>query len=96
MVSTEVIQKINLVDGQFTASEASDVVEALIQEKINFHKVQRLQKLIGDCDSETGELSGRISELLKEKQKARHFFAEARKAGRNVVINGTLEISYED
>jgi len=96
MLLAEVTQKINLVDGRFTPSEASDVIEALIREKINFHKVQRLQKLIGDCDCETGELSGRISELLEEKQKAKAFFAEARQAGRNVVISGTLEISFED
>jgi hypothetical protein len=96
MVSTEVIQKVNLIEGEFTPSEANDIVDALIREKINFHKVQRLQKLIGDCDCETEELSGRISELLKEKQKARHFFTEARKSGRKLVINGTLEISYQD
>lgn len=96
MVATQVVQQINLIDGQFTPSEASDVMEALIREKINFHKVQRLQKLIGDCDCETGELSGRISELIEEKQKAKAFFAEARAAGRNVVINGTLEISFAD
>jgi hypothetical protein len=96
MVHTKVAQEINLIDGQFTPSEASDVMEALIREKINFHKVQRLQKLIGDCDSETGELNGRITELLEEKRKAKAFFAEARAAGRNIVINGTLEIAFAD
>ena len=30
-------QKIQLVDGTFTPSETSDVVIALLQEKINFH-----------------------------------------------------------
>lgn len=96
MVLTEVTQKINLIDGQFTPSEASDVMEALIREKINFHKVQRLQLLIGDDNCETEELGGRIAELQKEKQKAKAFFAEARRAGRNVVINGTIEISFVD
>lgn len=96
MVRTEVAKEINLINGQFTASEASDVMEALIREKINFHKVQRLQKFIGDCDCETGDLSDRISELMEEKQKAKAFFAEARAAGRNVVINGTLELSFAD
>jgi hypothetical protein len=92
----EVVQKINLVDGQFTPSEASDVMNALIRQKINFHKVQRLQMLIGDDDSETAELSSRIAELLEEQKKAKEFFIQARKAGRNVVINGTLEISFAD
>ena len=92
----EVIQKINLVDGQFTPTEASDVMNALIREKINFHKVQRLQMQIGDDDCETAELSSRIAALLEEKQKAKAFFIDAHKAGRNVVISGTLEISFAD
>lgn len=96
MVATKIFQKINLIEGEFSPAEASDVTGALIREKINFHKVQRLQKLIGDCDSETEDLSGRIVELLDEQQKAKAFFAEARKAGRNIVINGTLEISFAD
>ena len=29
---------INLVDGTFTPSEAHDVIQALIDQKINFHK----------------------------------------------------------
>lgn len=96
MVLTEAIQKINLIDGQFTPAEANDVMEALIREKINFHKVQRLQLLIGDDNYETKELGGRIAELQAEQQKAKAFFAEARAAGRKVVINGTLEISFAD
>ena len=96
MVITKVTQKINLIDGQFTPSEASDVMEALIREKINFHKVQRFQLLIGDSDCETEEHCGRIIELQQEKQKAKAFFAEARHTGRNVIINGTLEIAFAD
>ena len=42
---TEVIQKVQLVEGKFTPSEAADVVSSLISEKINFHKIQRLSSL---------------------------------------------------
>ena len=34
MVKTEVTHKLNLVDGVFTPSEASDVINGLIKEKI--------------------------------------------------------------
>jgi len=40
-VRPKTTQKINLVDGNFTVSEASDVVLTLLNEKINFHKLQR-------------------------------------------------------
>lgn len=94
MIATEVKQKINLIDGKFTPSEASDIIDALIREKINFHKIQRLQSWIGDENCDNEPLNGRIGELVEERKKARAFFKEAKQAGANLVINGTLEISF--
>lgn len=96
MVLTEVAQKINLMDGTFTPSEASLIIEALINEKINFHKIQRLQSWIGNENCDSHELNGRIIELTEELQKAKAFFDEARKEKTNLVINGTLDISFEE
>lgn len=96
MVVTEVLQKINLVDGQFTPSEASDVINALIKEKINFHKLQRLC-VTEHCEtSDTGHLDGRIGELTRERETAARFIKEARSAGKKITISGTLELSFED
>lgn len=96
MTSTEVTQKINIVDGCFTPSEANDVVEAMIEGKINFHKVRRLQQWLGDCNCETQDAKRRIEELTLEMEKAKAFFAEAKRAGRKVVIKGKLDFSFED
>lgn len=96
MTATEVSQKINIVDGCFTPSEANDVVEAMIEGKINFHKVKRLQQWLGDCNCETKDAKRRIEELTQEQEKAKAFFAAAQKAGRKVVIKGKLEFSFED
>lgn len=38
-IDAKTAQKIQLVDGNFTVSEASDIVQALLNEKINFHKL---------------------------------------------------------
>ncbi|NNF35851.1 MAG: hypothetical protein HKN68_17220 [Saprospiraceae bacterium] len=95
MVTTEVLQKIRLVDGQFTPSEASDVVSSLINEKINFHKIQRLGMFIHDEDEDAAELNGRVQELIDERKKAKAIIAEARAKGYNVKINGILEITFE-
>ena len=92
---TEVKQKINLVDGQFSPSEASDVVGSLINEKINFHKIQRLGMFIHDEDEDAAELNGRVQELMDERKRAKAFIAEARAQGYNVRISGTLEITFE-
>lgn len=95
MVINEVTQKIQLVEGKFTPSEAGDVVTALINEKINFHKIQRLSLKEGDEAANVNYPNGRIQELVTEKRVAKDFIKEARRQGYNVRINGILEITFE-
>jgi len=87
------MQKIQLVEGDFTVSEATDVIVSLINEKLNFHKLQRLSLSEGHSDADTKYPDGRIGELEREKDTAQAFLAEARKSGARIKINGTLEIS---
>lgn len=89
----ETIQKIQLVDGEFTVSEATDVVMSLIDEKLNFHKLQRLALSEGFSGADTEYPDGRIGELEHEKAVAIEFLKDARKSGAKITINGTLEIS---
>lgn len=87
------VQKIQLVQGEFTPSEASHVIMSLLDEKINFHKIQRLQVLSGDQKSVTGDLDDRITELEKEKEIARAFISQKRKLGQRLQIDGVLTLS---
>lgn len=89
-------QKIQLVKGEFTPSETSDIIIALINQKINFHKLQRLQLWEGNHECETDQLDNRIKELQKEKQIAREFIDKTRNLGQNLKINGILEITVAD
>ena len=86
-------QKIELVKGEFTPSEASDIIMKLIDIKINFHKIQRLQIWEGNHKCKTNQLDGRIQELEKEKEIAREFINSKRGLGLNLIINGTLKLS---
>lgn len=86
-------QSIQLVKGEFTPSEASHVIMSLIDEKINFHKIQRLQIWEGNHKCKTGELDGRIKELENEKDIVRDFINNMRGQGKNLNINGILEIT---
>lgn len=89
-------QKIQLVKGAFTPSEASHVIMSLIDEKINFHKIQRLQKWEGNYKSDTVDLDNRITQLIKEKEIARAFIADSISQNRNLNINGIIEISIDE
>lgn len=92
---TEVIQKVQLVEGKFTPSEASDIISALIKEKINFHKLQRLGRSEGNINADCTYPDGRIEELEHERIIAKEFIKMAREEGYNLKINGTLEIAFE-
>jgi hypothetical protein len=89
-------QQIQLVKGAFSASEASDIICALLDEKINFHKLQRLKLWEGSHGCQTSQLDGRIHELEQEKRVAREFIARVRESGRDLKISGTLEITLAD
>ncbi|WP_439151154.1 hypothetical protein [Winogradskyella sp.] len=90
----EAKQAVQLVEGLFKPSEASHIVNVLLEQKINFHKVQKLRLCEGNENSDTTYENSRIEELLKEKQIAKDYISIARKEGYNVVINGTLDISF--
>jgi len=85
-------QKINLIDGFFSATEAKDVLIALLNEKINFHKVKRLSITEGDLKDDCCYDSSRIDQLIKEKQIAIDFFNQVKSAGATLEINSTIEI----
>lgn len=89
-------QKIQLVDGTFSASEAADVILALLDEKINFHKLQRISWCEGDDCANTNYPDGRISELQNEKRIAKEFINSVRHEGKKLRIDGILNITLED
>jgi hypothetical protein len=86
-------QNINLVEGEFTPSEAAHIVSSLLNEKINFHKLQRLTLLEGNSDSQTNYVDNRILELENEKSVARAFISKMRKEGIKLRIDSTIKIT---
>lgn len=94
--STIVSQKINLIEGTFTASEVKDVITALIDEKINFHKLQRLSWCEGDMNANTAFPDDRIKELENEKKIARLFINQLKDQGKRFKMEGVVRITMLD
>ncbi|MFT6837446.1 MAG: hypothetical protein ACJAUO_002033 [Sediminicola sp.] len=86
-------QIVQLVKGVFTPSEAYDVMISLINEKINFHNLQRLQLWEENNGFDTDQLDGRIKELLEEKQNVIEIIEKFKGLGKDLKINGILEIT---
>jgi hypothetical protein len=89
-------QKINLIDGLFTASEASDIINSVLKVKINFHKFQRLSLTEGNDKEECAFDNGRIAELMNEQQVAKEFFSQARLSGKKLKMRSVIQIEIED
>ena len=89
---TPVAQKLRLIEGTFSAQEAMDLMNALLNEKINFHKLQRLSACEGNMGADTRFPDGRIKELEAEKQNARAFINVKEGGMKRFRINGTIEL----
>lgn len=84
---------IQLVKGEFTPVEASQIIMNLISEKINFHKIERIQIWEANHNSKTEHIDTRIEELEKEKLVTKDLINKAKELGAKLKIDGFLEIS---
>ncbi|SEK93633.1 hypothetical protein SAMN04487910_1516 [Aquimarina amphilecti] len=91
MVLTD--QKVKLMDGVFSPSEASDILNIFIDKKINFHKLQRLSITEQNCNDDTPQLYNRINELIKAKESIREAIMEARREGLALQIESDIQIT---
>jgi hypothetical protein len=86
-------QEIRLVDGEFTPSEACDIVNSLLEQKINFHKLQRLAMWEGNINANASFPNSRIDELETERNRFKEYMRIAREEGAMLKIKGNLEIT---
>jgi hypothetical protein len=93
MVAEQIVQKVALVNGKFLPSEASNMINTLIGERINANKIKRLHVNIGSEYCDVNQLNCSIEDLMHEKKALQQIVDEARAAGFKVVINATLEVS---
>ena len=94
MTITEVLQKINLLEGYYSTSEALDIMNQLIDVKINHHKLQILSRRINDENARTDFHDNRIKELMEEKAKLKSYISLAKTEGKQVQLNSQVEISF--
>jgi hypothetical protein len=96
LVQEKTTQKIDFINGIFTASEASDIINSVLKVKINFHKLQRLSINEGNDKEECIYDNGRINELVNEQKIAEYFFSQARLKGKKLKIRSVIQIEIED
>lgn len=83
-------QKVQLVKGEFTPHQASDVVMSLLDQKINFHKLKAIQLWEQNHNYDQEPIKNRIKQLEAEKVIASDFISKMMLEGKNLNIEGIL------
>ncbi|WP_047416578.1 hypothetical protein [Cellulophaga sp. Hel_I_12] len=86
-------QNIQLVKGKFTPEQASEVMMALLDQKINYHKIEGIQLWEKNHKNDQEPIFKRIKELEAEKQNVTKFISKMRAEGKEIQIKGTLQMS---
>jgi hypothetical protein len=89
-------QNLKLIEGTFTKAEALNIINNVVDVKINFHKIQRLSKTEGNINDECVYDNSRILELIESKSETKAFLRALESNGQNIRITSTVSISIED
>lgn len=86
------VLKINLIEGTFTSSEAADLINEMVDVKLNFHKLHRIAVTEGNENESCEEDNDRIEELTKCKIENREYLKEAKKSNRKFRVTSVVHI----
>jgi hypothetical protein len=89
-------QQLKLIEGSFSKREALNIINNVVDVKINFHKLQRLSKTEGNINDECTFDSARITELINAKADMKAFLMSLEANGYNIKIASTIHISIEN
>lgn len=95
MQSTKTVDsdlKISLIDGDFSAKDAKEILFSMLDKKINFHVLQRLMKTEGDHNDSCPGDSTRIDALRQSRAEVEELLSEASLLGYELEINSTIDI----
>lgn len=88
-------QVFKLIDGVFTPEEAGKVLTALINSKINHHNLEDFSNHIR-FNNDLSHSKKRVVELNEAKEKIKNLLEVAEANGLNLVVNSTIEISFNE
>ena len=90
------LHQLKLIEGKFTKREALNILNSVVDLKINFHKLQRLSRIEGNVQDTCVFVNSRITELIRDKSNAKEFLNSLDLGGRALKITSTIHISIED
>jgi hypothetical protein len=89
--TTDVKAIYDLVKGDFSPAEASEIIDDLFNTKINFHERKNFSRQIRFGSDDLHGLQ-RIKELKMARELANGLITEAKKSGKSLRVNSTISI----
>lgn len=88
-------EKLNLIDGVFSQSEAKEILMSLFKSKINFHNIKNWSsnERFGKDDEIAQE---RIPKLKEEIEKLQLILSEAKTQNKNLIVSSEINIILAD
>lgn len=83
-----------LITGQFTPSEAKEILLNLVNTKINFHKIKSMSSMVR-CNQLDADSELKILALEKAKEQLLATLQQASNENCNLNIESTINISFE-
>ena len=94
-IQNQTTEKVSLIEGTFSARDARQLLNALLDIKINYHKLKRLSILEGNDQDACIYDSSRIDTLIAQKEELRALFSEMNMEGKTLKIKGDITIEIE-
>lgn len=89
-------KQIKLVDGEFLKSQALEIISNLIDQKINYHKVEGLQMWESNHNIDKEPIHKRIDELKQEKIDLHAYIESLANDDIKLKVKGVLEVEIVD
>ncbi len=94
MATQESNQIIQIVNGNFSPFEASDMLHELITSRINYQNIQMLRMWEGNHHFDSNEWDKKTEAMVKEKTEVIALLEKAKREGLKVEIIGNIEVRF--
>lgn len=85
-------KKVKLVDGEFTPDQALDILRALIDQKIKYHKFEYQKNWERNHHIDSNPYLKRVQELEDEKKAISHYISDLKQENQKLSIMGVLTV----
>jgi tRNA uridine 5-carbamoylmethylation protein Kti12 len=89
-------KQLKLIEGKFSKREALNIINNVLDVKINFHKLQRLSRTESNINDACTFDTSRITELINDKANIKAFLTSLEVNGCDIKISSTIHISVEN